>query len=307
VEVELLGTDGSHDDIENTELSSGKSTDHDPSGDKSDSAESVHTFLSGDVLESCEHTSGATSSSLVDLGEEGISGVRDGGSDDTSNNTRLERYNDVLSFGELLGGLSLSLVDHLSSLTLNSELSHGVRNLFAENGDESRVEATDETVFSHDSLGTLTHTVSIVGLRDKSDSAGFIRAKEDISDSFSHSGRGKVDLLSVVPGFLVTHGVDESSLEVFDSTELEPSLDEVSLHGGSETSEEGTSTFVGNDVSGSRNETGVDLGVKLDSGLNNINGGDTTVSKRAADTTSKGTLKEVFSIEGSLTHNFTIA
>lgn len=176
MEVELLGTDGSHDDIENTELSSGKSSDHDPSGDKSDSAESVHTFLSGDVLESCEHTSGATSSSLVDLGEEGISGVRDGGSDDTSNNTRLERYNDVLSFGELIGGLSLSLVDHLRSLTLNSELSHGVRNLFAENGDESRVEATDETVFSHDSLGTRTHTVSIVGLRDKSDSAGFIRA-----------------------------------------------------------------------------------------------------------------------------------
>lgn len=113
--------------------------------------------------------------------------------------------------------------------------------------------------------------------------------------------------MSVVPGFLVTHGVDEFSLEVFDSTELEPSLDEVSLHGGSETSEEGTSTFVGNDVSGSRNETGVGLGVKLDSGLNNINGGDTTVSNRAADTTSKGTLKEVFSIEGSLTHNFTIA
>lgn len=46
-------------------------------------------------------------------------------------------------------------------------------------------------------------------------------------------------------------------------------------------------------MSGSRNETGVGLGVKLDSGLNNINGGDTTVSKRAADTTSKGTLKVV--------------
>lgn len=144
-------------------------------------------------------------------------------------------------------------------------------------------------------------------MRDESDSAGFVGAKEAIGDSLSNGGRSKVDLVSVFPGVLISPFLAEVSLEELDSTELEPSLDEVSLAGGSETSEESTSTFGGSNVSTAGKETGVGLGVKLDSGLNNINGGDSTVSERAADTTSKSTLEEVFSSEGSLTHNFTIA
>lgn len=306
VEVELLGTNGAHDDIEDTELSGGKGTDHDPSGDESNSAESVHTFLSSDVLDAAEHTTVTTGSSFVDLGEEGIGGVRDGGGDDTSNNTGLEGDDNVLSSSELVGSLTLGLVDHLSGFTLNGELSHGVGNLLEEDGDESRVESVDETVLGHDSLGTSTHTVGEVGLRDKSDSAGFVGAKEDISDALSHGGRGKVDLVSVFPGGFISVLGAEHGLEVLDSTELEPSLDEVSLHGGSETSEESTGTLVGNDVSTAGKETGVGLGVKLDSGLDDIDGGDTTVSERAADTTGKSALEEVLSSEGSLTHEFTI-
>jgi len=306
VEVELLGTDGTHDDIENTELSGGKGTDHDPSGNETDSAESVHAFLSSDVLDAAEHTTVTTGSSFVDLGEEGIGGVRDGGGDDTSNNTGLEGDDNVLSFSHLFGSLSLGNVDHFRHFTLNGKLSHGVGNLLEEDGDESRVESADESVLGHDSLGTSTHTVSIVGLRDKSDSAGFIGAEEDISDALGHGGRGKVDLVSVFPGGFVSVLGAESGLEVLDSTELEPSLDEVSLHSGSETSEESTGSFVGNDVSTAGKETGVGLGVKLDSGLDDIDGGDTTVSERAADSTGKGTLEEVLSSEGSLTHEFTI-
>jgi len=306
-EVELLGTDGTHDDIEDTELSSGEGTDHNPSGDESDGAESVHTFFLSDVGNTGEHTTVTTSSLLVDLGEEGIGGVRDGGGDDTSNNTGLEGDNDVLSLGELIGGDTLGVVDSFSGLTLDGELSHGVRNLLEEDGDESRVESTEESLLGHDSLGTSAHTGSEIGLRDESNSAGFVGAEEAISDALGHGGRGKVDLVSVFPGVLISVFLAEHGLEVLDSTELEPSLDEVSLHGGSETSEEGTGTFVGNDVSTAGKETGVGLGVKLDSGLDDIDGGDTTVSERAADTTGKSTLEEVFVSEGSLTHNFTIA
>jgi len=277
--LELLGTDGTHDDIENTELSGGKGTDHDPSGEESDSAESVHTFLSSDVLDAAEHTTITSGSSLVDLGEESIGGVRDGGGDDTSNNTGLEGDNDVLSFGELVGRCTSGIVDSFSGLTLDLELSHGVRNLLEEDGDESRVESVNQSVLSHDSLGASTHTVSEIGLRDESDSAGFVGAEEDISDALSHGGRSKVDGVSVSPGLLISHGVNETGLEVLDSTELEPSLDEVSLHGGSETSEESTGSLVGNDVSTAGKETGVGLGVKLDSGLDDIDGGDTTVSE----------------------------
>lgn len=142
-EVELLGTDSTHDDIEDTELSSGEGTDHDPSGEETDGTKSVHTFFSGDVLKTGEHATFTTSSLFVDLGEEGISGVRDGGGDDTSNNTGLERDNDVLSLGKLIGGGALGAVDGFSGLTLDGELSHGVRNLLEEDGDESRVESAN--------------------------------------------------------------------------------------------------------------------------------------------------------------------
>lgn len=302
-EAEFLGADHTHDDVEDTELSSGKGTDHDPSGSESDSAESVHTFLSSDVLETGEHTSVTTGSGLVDLGEEGIGGVRDGGGDDTGNNSGLEGDDDVLSTGELIGSDASSLVDGFGGLTLDNELGHGVRDLLAEDGDESRVESVDETVLGHDSLGALTHAVGEIGLRDKSDSAGFVGAEEDIGDALSHGGGGKVDAGSVFPGSLVSHGLDESGLEELDSSELEPSLDEVSLHGGSESGEEGTGTFVGDDVSSSGEEASVGLGVKLDSGLDDINGGDTTVSEGAADTTGEGSLEEVLGSEGALTHD----
>jgi len=301
--LELLGTDGAHDDIENTELSSGKGTDHNPSGDETDSAESVHAFFASNVHDAGEHATVTTSSGLVDLGEEGIGGVRDGGGDNTGNNSGLEGDDDVLSTGELVGGDTSGLVDGFSGLTLDNELGHGVGDLLAEDGDESRVESVDETVLGHDSLGALTHAVGEIGLRDESDSAGFVGAEEDISDALSHGGGGKVDAGSVSPGSLVSHGLDESGLEELDSSELEPSLDEVSLHGGSESGEEGTGTFVGDDVSSSGEEASVGLGVKLDSGLDDINGGDTTVSEGAADTTGKGSLEEVLGSEGALTHD----
>lgn len=156
-EVELLGSNHAHDDIENTELSSGKSTDHDPSGDESDSAESVESFFGSDVSESRDHGSFTTSSLLVDLGEEGISGVRDGGGDDTSNNTRLERDDDVLSLGAGFGAASLHAVDHFGGFTLDGKLGHGVRNLLAEEGDKSRVESVDDSHFRNESFGGSSH------------------------------------------------------------------------------------------------------------------------------------------------------
>jgi hypothetical protein len=102
-EVEFLGSSGSHDNIEDTELSSGQGSNHDPSCRETDSAEFIGTFFGSDSSETGEHASFTTSSLLVDLREESIGGVRDSGSDNTSNNTGLERHNDVLSLGKFSG------------------------------------------------------------------------------------------------------------------------------------------------------------------------------------------------------------
>jgi len=301
--VEFVSSEGAHNNIEDTELSGSQRSNHEPSGGETDSAESVHTFFSSDVSETFEHTTVTTSSLLVNLGEESISGVRDSGSDNTSNNTGLNGYADVLSLGELIRGGSSGGVDHFGSFSLDGELGHSVRNLFAKERDESRVESSNETHFGVEFLSAFHHGSGIVGLGDKSDSAGFIRAEEAISNSFGHSGREKVDLLSVLISLLFSHLSYEVGLEVFDSTEFEPSLDEVSLASGSKTSHETTHTFSGNNLSGDFDHTTVILdGIKLDLCLDDIDGDDTTVSGRAANTTGKGTLKVICKTERTLSH-----
>jgi hypothetical protein len=306
-EVELGSSGGSHNNIEDTELSGSQRSNHEPSGGESDSAEFVGTFFGSDLSETGEHTTFTTSSLFVDLGEEGIGGVRDGGGDNTSNNTGLEGNDDVLSLGEFIWGSTSGSVDNFSSFSLDGELGHGVRNLFAEDGDESRVESSHESHLSVHFLGAIEHTVGVFGVRYKSDSAGFEGAEEAIGNGFSDSGRHEVDLLSVVPGSLFSVLASESDFEVFDSTELEPSLDEVSLGSRAETSEETTSTFSSHDLSCDSEHTTLVLdGVELDLGLDDINGDNTTVSSRAANGTGKGTLEVVAESEGTLSHEFIV-
>lgn len=177
---------------------------------------------------------------------------------------------------------------------MNGELCHGVWDLFAENWDESRVESTNESHFRAHSFGTFHHTVSVFRLGYESDTASFEGAKEHISDEFGTGSRLEVNSCSVIPSFLFSHLTSKSSFEVFDSTEFEPSLDEVSLSSGSKTSEESTSSLSSYELSTNSEHASVVLdGVKLDLCLDDINRDDSSVGSRAANSTSEGTFEEV--------------
>jgi len=54
-EVELLGTEERHEGVEDDELTSGKSTDHDTARSKTDSGELDETDLTRDAAKTSEH------------------------------------------------------------------------------------------------------------------------------------------------------------------------------------------------------------------------------------------------------------
>lgn len=87
MEVELGSSEGSHDGVEDSELSGGQSSDHDATGEKPIGAELDHADLSGDASEAGEDGSLSSGSGLVDHGEEGVSRVGDDGSRDSGNHT----------------------------------------------------------------------------------------------------------------------------------------------------------------------------------------------------------------------------
>lgn len=113
--MELLGSSGGQDDVEDTKLSSGEGSNHDASCGETDSAEFSHAFLGSNSSKTGEHTSFTTSALLVDLREKGIGGMGDNGGHNTSNDTRLERDSDVLALGELVRRGSSKFVDRFSS------------------------------------------------------------------------------------------------------------------------------------------------------------------------------------------------
>jgi hypothetical protein len=139
--------------------------------------------------------------------------------------------------------------------------------LLEEDRTETRVESTDTLVL--EDLAETAHETAREGrLRDETNTGGLKRAKGDISEKFSGSGRSEVDSGSVVGSSLVAELVDALLLEELITAELESTLKEVTGGSGTETGEESASTLVGNDLSEATNHTTV-VGdrVKLDSGL----------------------------------------
>jgi hypothetical protein len=234
VEVELLGTNHTHDSIEDTELTGSEGTDHDATGSETLSAELEDTDLLGDVNKARDGRSITTSTLLVDLGQESISGVRDDGGGNTSNNTRAQGDGDVLTLGALIRRSTEGTIDGLSSGTLNGELSHGVGNLLEEDGTETSVEAQD-TISGEHARSTSTETLGEGRVSNGADTNGLERAEEEISDELSHGRGSKIDGGAVVPSLLLTHALGKVNLEELNTTKLEPTLDEVSSSGGTET------------------------------------------------------------------------
>lgn len=234
VEVELLGTNQAHDGIEDTELTSGEGTDHDATSSETLSAELEDTDLLGNVDEARNSGSITTSTLLVDLGQESIGGVRDDGGGNTSNNTRAQGDGDVLTLRALVRGSSEGGVDGLSGGTLNGELGHGVGNLLEEDGTETGVE-THNTISGEHASSTSTETLGEGGVGNGADTNGLKRAEEEISDELSHGRGGKIDGGTVVPSLLLTHALGEVHLEKLNTTKLEPTLNEISSGGSTET------------------------------------------------------------------------
>jgi len=300
-EVEFRCASGSHDGVEDTELTGGERTDHDATRAEAGEAQLGGADFAGDAAEASHDGTFTTSALLVDEGEKSIGGVGDDSGGNTGNHTRGERDGHLLSFSAGLGVGAGGRVDLLGGPTLDSELSHGIRDLLEEDGEESGVEALDDTVVADDLGERGDETAGVGGVGNQSDAGGLTGAEEDISDELGTGGSGQVDREAKVPGALNANGLGHVDLEELNASEFEESLDEVSDGGGTETGSEGSNTLLGDDLAESADHTLVVLdGVELNAGLHDINGAQGTVGHRAADSSGQTTLERVGEVEGSL-------
>ena len=139
--------------------------------------------------------------------------------------------------------------------------------LLEQDGTETRVESTD-TLVGEDLAGTTDQAVGELGVGNETDTGSLKRAESDIGDELSAGGGTEVDSSAVVGGGLVAESVDSLLLEELVTSELEGTLEEVTSGGGTETSPDGASTLVGDDLAETTDQAGVvGDGVKLDTGL----------------------------------------
>lgn len=189
--------------------------------------------------------------------------------------------------GELRLGLAVGVDGLLEHDLHGGELGHVVRNLLEQDRTETSVEAA-ETLLACDLEESGGETVGKSGLRHETDTRSLERAKCDVGEELGNGGSTEVDGHAVLDGGLVVHLRDEHLLEQLVATKLETALEEVSEHGGSETSEESTSTFLGDDLTEATDHAlVVDGGLELDAGLDHIDGGNGTVGDGAVCERSK--------------------
>jgi hypothetical protein len=267
------------------ELTGGEGTDHEETGTNT-GVRTTETKLLTDLDETRDSALTGETLGLVDLGKHGVGGLRNNGGGETGNQTRAKVGNSLHTVGEVL--LRELAEDSLRDLLVDDELGHGVRDLLEENGSKSGVESTDTLVL--DNLAEARdETAGVGGLRDETDTGGLKRAEGDIGEELSGGGRGKVDSSSVLGGGLVAESVNPLLLEELVTTELQSTLEEVTGKGRADTSEEGTSTLILDNLAETTDETAVvGSGVELDTGLDDIDGGETTVGDGTADSTGKG-------------------
>ena len=221
-EVELLSAEQRHEGVEDDELARSEGTDHHTASWETHSGEVDETDLTGEATKADHDGALATGAGLVDLGKKGIGRVGDDGSGDTSNHTRGDGDTSLGSGGEG-AAVREGTVDCLSGSTLDSELGHGVRDLFAEDWGETTVKTVKQTVLGEDMAEGARHGHGgerLVG--DLTDAGGLKRAEENVGDELGNSRGTKVDVVAVVPGSLVTKGLGEGDLEVLEASELEP-------------------------------------------------------------------------------------
>jgi hypothetical protein len=266
-------------------LAGSESSDHEETGTDT-RVRSTDTELLTDLDETRDSSLTGETLGLVDLGEHGIGGLRDNGGSETGHQTRAKVGNSLHTIGHVLLGELVE--DSLRDLLEDDELGHGVRDLLEQNGTETGVESTEALVL--DNLAEARNeTAGVGGLGDETDTGGLERAQGDIGEELSSGGRGQVDSSSVLGSGLVAKSIDPLLLEELVTTELQGTLEEVTSEGRTNTGEKSGSTLILDNLAEATDETTVvGSGVELDTGLDDIDGGKTTVGDGTADSTGKG-------------------
>ena len=253
VEVELGCSKSTHDGVKDSELSGREGSNHDTTGDKSDSAELPETNLASNVGKTGHHGTVTSGTSLVHLGEQSVGGVRDDGGGNSSNHTRQEGDSNVDIARELIRCLAHGAVEGVGGRSLHGEFGHGVGDLLGKDGGETGVE-TNESLGSGHLDESISEAGGEGGVGHGADAHGLERAEEDICDKLGSGGGSEVNGGLVVPGLFLSERLGEVDLDELDSSELEPTLDEVTKGGGTKTGCEGHGSLLGNDLTESADE-----------------------------------------------------
>jgi len=278
------GTEGLLDVSVDGELTGSEGTDHEETG-----TETGEGSLESELLGDLDETGGGSLSwktlGLVDLGEHGIGWLGDNGSGETSNQTGTQVDTGLSEIGG--GGLVDNSVDSLRDLLVDDELGHGVWNLLEQDWAETGVESSD--TLSGGNLGeTGDKTGGELGVRDETDTGGLKWAEGDIGEELGKSRGGEVNGGTVLGSNIITQNVDRLLLEELVTSELEASLERVTSEGWSQSSEESASTLRSDDLAETTNHTlVVNSWLELDSGLDDIDWGKSTVGDTAAGSAGK--------------------
>lgn len=164
------------DEIVDEPLGGGEGTDHDDPGAETLPESGKSEFL-GDVhRRSCLF--------LVQLGNYGVSGMRDDGAENTGNVTGGERDDELFTFAALISGLGHNMsVQELDGLFKTGKFHHGVGDLPHPQGDE-RLEESVHPFFLHHLGDSFPEGVGEPGGGLDFDFDGFHRRQSDVGEEF---------------------------------------------------------------------------------------------------------------------------
>jgi len=308
--LDLLGggtgggeTDGGLEGTVDEPLKTGEGTDHDNTRPETspESLESDSGGLGGTRVDDAHLLANSTGGlDLVDLGDHGISGVRDGTAENTGEVTRSEDNSEVLDLVHLSLGLGAHAVDNLGDTLESDELDDRVRDLTGPEGHETSVQRAGS--LGGKDLGESVHETDTergVGLDTHLD--GLEGAEGNIGDELGTGRRSHVHKGTVLGGVLVTNRGGDLVLEVLVETELAGTLERVADEGGAPSTDNSLETRVetevldgtGVDVAESSNGGGEVLGVGLRVTLDEIKRGHSSVGKTTGQDSTDGASSEV--------------
>jgi len=226
---------------------------------------------------------------LVELGNDGVSRVRDDGTEHTSDVTSGKGDNQLFRLGAFITRLGDNiLIEGFHGLLKAGELHHGVGDLSAPQGHQTLVEAVHALVL-HDLGGTFPQSAGKARHGLDADLNGFHGGKGNISEELCGCRCCKVEASPVEVGILLSQ---ETTIDIFEDL-VEAKLADA-LHGvadgcGGPTLGQTTSSFLGNGHLETIEDTLVLGCINLDTALDQIEGHNHGVCDTTAEETSQPT------------------